>query len=301
MKSPIIIGILGLPFVLCSCFPWSTLPYQSINNNQKNIEEKKITTEIPTVKEVWNTLDQQFTILGYLPSIDCSTPKISPLGATSPWVSAYQMSCKIKDKNKIQEELAYVKRVFSAGSSFWNEGIQFSEYQAGVLLLNDDIATFQLERMNGLATNQSALYFKSREARYNFALKIQNNIGEITPSNIPIKESLNIFPASIQKYFQTLSQADSNSKVILNTSNGYWYSHLWMGTAMPIPEGLNIFESKWPKINNEGYHMTILYSGSYIWDTDKAEMDFMANPRNVEAVYLEGNETSFLLTANVLK
>lgn len=300
MNSKIIIGIAGLPLILCSCFPWSPLPHRPMNNNLPQVEDKQKTAFVATMKEVGNTFEDKFTILGYLPSIDCSSPQIVPLGATNPWVSAYQMSCKITDKKKAQEELAYVEKIFSAGSSFW-DGIQFSQNQNGTLTLSDDTAIFKLERINGLASNQSELFFKSREASYNFAQKVQGNIGEIKPSNISVKESLSSFPVSIQKYFQTLTQAES--KVISSTANGYGYSKLWIGTAVPIPEGKYFFQTKWPTINNEAYTMTIIYTGSKIPDWDKAEMDFLANPRNVEAVYLESvtGDSSFLLKGDVLK
>lgn len=300
MNSKIIIGIAGLPIILCSCFPWSPLPHRPINNNPPQVEDKQKTAFVDTMKEVGDTFEEKYTILGYLPSLDCSRPEILPLGATNPWVSAYQMTCKVTDKKKAQEELEYVEKIFSAGSSFWR-GIQFSENQNGTLTLNEDNAVFKLERINGLVSNQSDLYFKSREASYNFAQKVQSNIWEVKPSNISIKESLNSFPVSIQKYFQTLTQAES--KVISSTSNGYGYSKLWIGTAVPIPEGKYFFQTQWPTINNEGYSMTIIYTGNKIPDWDKAEMDFLANPRNVEAVYLESisGDSSFLLKPEVLK
>ncbi len=300
MKSPIIIGIMSLPLLLCSCFPWSPISQKPINN-QQNIGESKVKPEIPIVKEVWNTPDQQFTILGYLPSIDCSNPKIIPLGATGPWMTSYIMSCIITDKNKLQDELAYVKRVFPAGSFYWDNGIEFTEYQVGTLLLNGDTATFQLERNDSFIKRQSAYYFKNREAKYNLALKVQNLLGEAKPSNMSIKESLINFPVSIQEYFQVLKNDDS--KVILSTPYGYWYSNLLISEIMPIPEGKNFFDTKWPKINNEKYSMTIIYTWSHIWEDYKAGLDFMANPRNVEAVYLRtnGGDTTFLLKPDVLK
>lgn len=302
MKSPIIIGILGLPLILCSCFLWSPLPHRPMSNiPPTQVEDQQKTDFTAAMKSIWGSLDQQYTILGYLPSIDCSSPKFLPLGVNNQWERTYQMTCTIKDKSKAQEESAYVEKVFWSSTSLW-DGIIFSENIKWTLKLNDNTAVFTLinSGLNGLS--QSDLYFKSIEAKYNLSQKIQNNIGEVKSSNISVKESLVSFPVSIQNYFQSALKIQPTAKLILSTLNWYWYDKLFID-SVPTPEGLHIFETKWPTINNEAYSMTIIYSGNKIWDGDKAKMDFIANPKNVEAIYL-GNitgNTSFLLKPDVLK
>lgn len=301
MKSPTIIGILGLPLILCSCFPWSPISQNSWKWPELHIQSSWTTSQ----------LDKQVTILGYFPSVNCSFPQILKLEASLPWNSAYQMTCPIKDKSKAQEELAYIKKVFSAPwSEFW-PWFTFSPNQTAVADISGDSMIFKITKTPDLNSSQPEYFLKNIEESYKMERRIEKNLWDITSSNIAFSEAQKTYPQWIQAVLNKMKSPDT--KVITSSAFGFQFTDLSLDSAFlwwkysgeqnPFPNhhiiwvgGIDIW---W-----EYYALSIIYTWEKIEEKDVSKkLAFLQNPISAIFVYAENTSErkSFIFNPEIIK